>query len=40
MHDGLGYVLAAYGVVGVTLGLWFAMIIRRMKITREDRSDG
>jgi hypothetical protein len=46
MHDGWEYVVAAYAVAGVTLGVWFAMIgtkLRRQRAARStpvERSDG
>jgi hypothetical protein len=30
MHDGWGYVLATYGLVVVTLAIWFWMIVGKL----------
>lgn len=35
MHDGWEYVVASYGVTAVTLGAWFAVILR--KLARQKR---
>ncbi|MCW2972504.1 MAG: hypothetical protein JWN72_777 [Thermoleophilia bacterium] len=34
MHDGWEYVLATYLLVAVTLGVWFAMILTKLRRAR------
>jgi len=36
MHDGWPYVASAYTLIFATLGLWFAMIVRRFVLVRAD----
>jgi hypothetical protein len=33
MHDGIGYVVASYAAAAITLGVWFAMMLRRLRAT-------
>jgi hypothetical protein len=37
VHDGWEYVVAAYGVATVTLGVWFAMIGAKLRRQRRAR---
>ncbi len=37
MHDGWQYVVAAYGVTTVTLGVWFVMILRKLARQKRER---
>jgi hypothetical protein len=40
MYDGAGYVIAAYAVMALMFAVWFAMIIRRLRLTaREEREE-
>jgi hypothetical protein len=35
MHDGLAYVVACYALSVVVLAAWFGMIVRRLRVTRD-----
>ena len=40
MRDGWEYVLFDYGVVAFTLGVWFFMILRKLRRLDRERADG
>ena len=40
MHDGWEYVAFDYGVVALTLGAWFTMMVRKLRRLDRERRDG
>ncbi len=40
MHEGWEYVVAAYGLAAVTLGVWFWMILAKLRRLSGEREQG
>lgn len=38
MHEGWEYVAATYGITAITIGVWFWMILTKLRRVTRDRS--